>query len=53
MCGRLLGIRAQAMQKIGKEIKTFLDGFWDEHDSRHKWWLESKKTGLGGGRNVE
>ena len=53
MCVRLLGIRAQAMQKIGKEIKTFLDGFWDEHDSRHKWSLESKKTGLGGGCNVK
>ena len=37
MCGRLLDIRAQAMYKSGKKIKSFLDGFWYEHGSRMKW----------------
>ena len=53
MCGRFLGIRPQAMQKSGKKIKTFLDGFQDEHGGKDQWSLEPKETGVGGRRSVD
>ena len=40
MCGRLLGIRPQAMYESWKKIKTFLDGVWDERSSREKFLVQ-------------